>query len=450
MKRNWSWTGDFYRNNTLLGGGNRRIAILLLTLAIAAMSAAAATNSSPTLSSGLLRASPTNQPGYVLRTAVAPVASANPFPSSNYLARLQQGQPGPRPQFEMTDQRLTAKGGVHSVVFDANLNQSGAIAITLPDQTQLIGHVTTLAVSDATGKRVWLAQLKESNLQPRTDGKYRVWYIDVFDKIKADVRYTYGLSFLEQDVILRENLVLPDGLDAASAKFEVWTEFANLPEPQQTIRNIRLRTDPAIENKHGTVFAQDARLRFGQMRLADGQAFPVVINKSAAPAGKIPIAKQWVLHDQRAFLVESIDFLSMKPMLESLPAASPARPGVAAAKPAGAGWSMAADTTPEAPGVVLDYILVYDAIINVNFGAAPSVVKTGPAAAGTGPDDYWNRYYQPWISPGTLPTLDYADGTQASGSLVVENAPGVWGNQTGDLMFDTYIYPWDWNSTITI
>lgn len=116
------------------GGGNRRIAILLLTLAIAAMSAAAATNSSPTLSSGLLRASPTNQPGYVLRTAVAPGASANPFPSSNYLARLQQGQPGPRPQFEMTDQRLTAKGGVHSVVFDANLNQSGAIAITLPDQ----------------------------------------------------------------------------------------------------------------------------------------------------------------------------------------------------------------------------------------------------------------------------------------------------------------------------
>ena len=93
MKRNWSWTGDFYRNNTLLGGGNRRIAILLLTLAIAAMSAAAAMNSSPTLSSGLLRASPTNQPGYVLRTAVAPVASANPFPSSNYLARLQQGQP---------------------------------------------------------------------------------------------------------------------------------------------------------------------------------------------------------------------------------------------------------------------------------------------------------------------------------------------------------------------
>lgn len=34
----------------------------------------------------------------------------------------------------MTDQRLTAKGGVHSVVFDANLNQSGALVTLLSPQ----------------------------------------------------------------------------------------------------------------------------------------------------------------------------------------------------------------------------------------------------------------------------------------------------------------------------
>ncbi len=97
-------------------------------------------------------------------------------------------------------------------------------------------------------------------------------------------------------------------------------------------------------------------------------------------------------------------------------------------------------------------------LINVNFGVGSSSHKTGFAATGQATNDYWNlyRHYDPKYAPGMplvadgiMDHLKYADGTVSKVSISVSNAPGVWGNATGDSMYDTYIFSQN-GSNITV
>ncbi len=88
-------------------------------------------------------------------------------------------------------------------------------------------------------------------------------------------------------------------------------------------------------------------------------------------------------------------------------------------------------------------------LINVDFGAGAVSAKVGFAATGQATNDFWNRYrhYEPRFQPGMplvadgrLAALKFADGTPSAVAITVTNAPGVWGNATGDPMFDSYIF----------
>ena len=97
-------------------------------------------------------------------------------------------------------------------------------------------------------------------------------------------------------------------------------------------------------------------------------------------------------------------------------------------------------------------------LINVEFGAGSHSLKTGFAATGQSTNDTWNlfRLYDPKYTPGAplvfsgrMAGLKLADGTAADVSIEVTNAPGVWGNATGDAMYDSYIFAPD-GSNITV
>src|ERR1017187_8779720 len=97
-------------------------------------------------------------------------------------------------------------------------------------------------------------------------------------------------------------------------------------------------------------------------------------------------------------------------------------------------------------------------LINVDFGVGTASLKTGLAATGMGTNDYWNlyRHYQPrftagvaLVANGKLDQLKLADGTESGVSVAVNNAPGVWGNSSGDPMYDTYIFTQN-GSNITV
>jgi len=98
--------------------------------------------------------------------------------------------------------------------------------------------------------------------------------------------------------------------------------------------------------------------------------------------------------------------------------------------------------------------------INVDFGVGATSPKRGLAATGMGTNDFWNlyRHYDPKFTPGMplvshgqLEHLKQADGTDTAVGLAVTNAPGVWGNASGDPMYDTYIFSENGsNITVTI
>jgi hypothetical protein len=88
-------------------------------------------------------------------------------------------------------------------------------------------------------------------------------------------------------------------------------------------------------------------------------------------------------------------------------------------------------------------------LINIDFGVGSQSRKSGFAATGERTNDLWNlyRHYDPKYIPGSplLPDgvmsgLKFADGSVSSVSVAVTNAPGVWGNASGDPMYDSYIF----------
>jgi hypothetical protein len=86
----------------------------------------------------------------------------------------------------------------------------------------------------------------------------------------------------------------------------------------------------------------------------------------------------------------------------------------------------------------------------VDFGVGMSSPKTGLAATGLGTNDFWNIYShysprhlpgKPYQTNGFLDKLKLSDRTETAVSLGVTNAPGTWGNSSGDPMFDHFIFP---------
>ncbi len=88
-------------------------------------------------------------------------------------------------------------------------------------------------------------------------------------------------------------------------------------------------------------------------------------------------------------------------------------------------------------------------LINIDFGVGSQSAKKGFAATGQSTNDFWNlfRLYDPkyvagapLVYSGTLDNLKLSDGAATAITLTVTNAPGVWGNATGDPMYDTYLF----------
>src|SRR5262245_12719162 len=110
----------------------------------------------------------------------------------------------------------------------------GAIDLLTPDGKRFRSHIIGLAYMDAaSGRSTMFAEIKDCNgavLPPN-----QVWYQDAFEgDCVADVRMTYTKSGFEQDVILRDAPPSPAayGLDPATTRLEVWTEFIEAPEAQ--------------------------------------------------------------------------------------------------------------------------------------------------------------------------------------------------------------------------
>ena len=119
----------------------------------------------------------------------------------------------------------------HQVQFSSNLKTRGAVEITGPDGRKIRSQLIGLIYYDtASSNSVVIAETK-SSLGQILPSKTQVLYADGFAGVKADVRYTYTAAGLEQDVILREQLPAPEGVQGKPVGKTDWIGHAAKASP---------------------------------------------------------------------------------------------------------------------------------------------------------------------------------------------------------------------------
>jgi hypothetical protein len=219
---------------------------------------------------------------------------------------------------ELFNDGAVARQGQTRLIFAPNINfTNGAIDVLAPDGIRFLSRIQGIAFYDpASGKSAIIAQTKDSIGQLISDNE--VLYADAFSGLQADVHYTYHKASLEQDVILRENPKLPDGFDPQFCRIQVWTEFFDPPSPAATTTVISQPADPLVANAMVAAQFTDQKLNFGQTEIGPGKAFSINGQPAEAVAA-VPVGKSWLTIDGRSFLVEAVEYNSVKPLLATLP-----------------------------------------------------------------------------------------------------------------------------------
>jgi hypothetical protein len=200
-----------------------------------------------------------------------------------------------------------ATNGQHQAYFPGDI-YNGAIELVTPDGEQLISRPMGLSYFDGTNS-VLIAEL--TNSIGVVVGSNQVVYPDAFIDFKADLRYTYTKAGFEQDIILRESPLTPEsyGLNPATARLQVLTEFFDPPQPAMTVST--------LPEQAGVTLTDDT-LDFGAMEMVPGRAFLLGADATEAPAS---VSKKWLLLDGRQFLVEEVPVEALANALAALPAA---------------------------------------------------------------------------------------------------------------------------------
>jgi hypothetical protein len=231
-----------------------------------------------------------------------------------------------REAIEIIDGGAVARHGPHQVAFANNLNTGGAIVLLTPDGHQLSSHVLGLAYADAaTGKCVLIAGIKDCVGSVHSN---QVHYPYAFDgRFRADVRYTYTISGLEQDVVLLEQPPPPSeyGLDPRTTRLEVWTEFLQPPVPERTRRNLKGNRRAAVVAAASDPSLSDETLQFGTMMIGTGVAFPLEHDQAPGASSSAPVGKEWLTIRGRTFLIEKVEYSEVESGVRLLPKAGVAK-----------------------------------------------------------------------------------------------------------------------------
>lgn len=259
---------------------------------------------------------------------------------------------------------LVGRSGPIQVIFDRNINQPGSIDILTPDNKRLRSTVLGLYFTDTvSGESVLIGEVKDSEAKLLPPNQ--VIYQNAFLGIKADVLYTYGKGFFEQDVILREKPKLPNGFDLATTTLEVLTEFVEAPVPV-------IRTSDENDNLQA---GSDSKISFGQIQFGRSLAFKAENQKNFAKE-KAFIIKKWVNFGDRKFLLEKVPFSELADLMKDLPDGANNKPQNNTAKlqeiipnerkrlskGSESKTVELAQIDPNAKGLVLDYIVVFSTL----------------------------------------------------------------------------------------
>jgi hypothetical protein len=235
---------------------------------------------------------------------------------------------------EVVNGFAVAQRGPHKVIFAANPNSPGAVDLESPDGKQFRSHVVGLAYTDAdSGRSVIVAEIQDCVgvvVPPNT-----VVFQSAFSgDCDADIRYRYTKAGLEQDIVIVRAPPPPEawGLPSATTRLECFTEFIELPEG--TFTEVFLKQEPDRNRAAQMMEADlvDQQLDFGAMKFPAGFAFPLDGDSDPFSGNAVPTAKSLTRLEGRTFLIERVDYVSIRPFLDRLPQTAgvgPARIGPA-------------------------------------------------------------------------------------------------------------------------
>lgn len=213
-----------------------------------------------------------------------------------------------------------ARHGPMQVIFPANARTAGGLDVSV-DGKRLRSHVIGIAYAEAdTGRAVMVAELQDSIGQVVGDNE--LWYPDALvGEIRADIQYVYNIHGLEQNIVIRESIdPSAYGLNPATVRVQVFTEWVEAPEPAKQTVVLKRTADPVQRAQMADPDLVEERLQFGSVIMPAGVAFP--LHEAAEP---VMTGKTWEVRDGRRVLVEQTDFSDIRGYLNRLPQAAAIR-----------------------------------------------------------------------------------------------------------------------------
>ena len=219
-------------------------------------------------------------------------------------------------EIEIIDGLGVARQGRHKVLFAPRISARGAVELYSEGGQRLRFNVLGLGYFDeASGKSVILAELQAS--EGRLVGRNQLVYEDALQgEVTADVRYTYTIGGLEQDVILKGAMPpAPEtfGLDPDTTRFEVLTEMLDPPAASVSTRAIPVGPfDGSMAAAPRGEEAVDEIIDFGGLKLGYGRAFSIdgdarnVLEGRLDRASEIQVGKRFEEIGGRKILIETL------------------------------------------------------------------------------------------------------------------------------------------------
>jgi hypothetical protein len=217
-------------------------------------------------------------------------------------------------QIERVNGSLLARQTQNQVIFGDTANAAdGTIDLLMVNGARFrirpVGIAYTEFRDGQQGRSVYITKLQSSAAVLTASNQ--VTYFAALEY--GDFAYDLSLAGLEQNVVLRQRLPRPQDLqmDEKLVRVECWTEILESPAPVETVSAIT-RADGSKD--------EDSYLDFGPLQMRAGRAF------SIGETPTVRVAKQWQKVGNSTYLIESVPYLELAPLLVKLPARQASRP----------------------------------------------------------------------------------------------------------------------------
>ncbi len=235
-------------------------------------------------------------------------------------------------EITVTDDGAQASWGRVKVWFSPDIASPRPVTLITPDGRTLGFKPAFLALENRTNSEVIIiAEFTNSVIGAVVLPNSVIWS-NVLGSAgpRVSIEIKYLGNGVQQNILCEDNPVtkLPGGWDPSQVALEVWSTFSDLPDTAVESRSVDLRS---ATDTNAAVTASDQTISLGGSAgaariVAGGRAF--TFSSGSQSSDSLPVAKNWIPipadkpgDSAKAMLVEALDYLSAKPLLDSLPTA---------------------------------------------------------------------------------------------------------------------------------